>query len=367
VTAADPAPSTGATPGGRPASAADKLGLPPGTLVHLGERHCDAVTLSAFTYGPDRVAERELDGPEDLRPLLGGEGVLWLDVTGVHDVDAVSRVGEVLGLHPLVLADVVNTLQRPKAEVHPDYVFAVVKMVRWGRGGEGLDTEQVSLLLGTNWVVTFQERAGDVFDAVRGRIREGTGRIRSAGPDYLFYALLDLVVDHYFLALEAFSEQTEMLEDELLDTPTQDTLARIHGLRREALGLRRAAWPLRELVQTVLRGESDLVVASTEPYLRDVHDHVVQVVDTVETQRDLLGGFQDLYMSALSNRMNEVMKVLTIIATIFIPLTFVAGIYGMNFANMPELQWRWGYLGVWGVMVAVAGGMLAFFRRKRWL
>ena len=201
---------------------------------------------------------------------------------------------------------------------------------------------------------------------MRARLREGKGRLRTSGPDYLFYALLDLIVDHYFLAVEGLSAQTEVLEDEVLEAPTRDTLAKIHGLRQEALALRRAAWPLRELVQVVLREESEMVNGATQPYLRDLYDHVVQVIDIVETQREILAGYADLYLSSLSNRMNDVMRVLTVIATIFIPLTFVVGIYGMNFEHMPELRWRWGYLAVWGVMGALAGGMVLFFRRKRW-
>ncbi|HSH70841.1 MAG TPA: magnesium/cobalt transporter CorA [Deferrisomatales bacterium] len=353
-------------PAGSAASQADKLGLPPGTLVHVGERHCAEVALTLVAYGPEGVGEIALGGPEDLAGHLGTERLLWLDVIGLHDVETVGEVGEVLGLHPLVMSDMVNTHQRPKAEIHEDYVFAVVKMVRWIGGDQGLDTEQVSLLLGRNWVATFQERPGDVFDAVRARMREGKGRIRKSGSDYLFYALLDVIVDHYFLAVEALSEQTEALEDEVLEAPTRDTLARIHGLRQEALALRRAAWPLRELVQVVLREESELVNASTAPYLRDLYDHVVQVIDIVETQREILAGYTDLYLSSLSNRMNDVMRVLTVIATIFIPLTFVAGIYGMNFEFMPELKWRWGYPLAWGVMAVMAGGMLRFFRRRGW-
>ena len=351
---------------GSAASQADKLGLPPGTLMHVGERHCAEVALAGLVYGPEAVEEVALGGPDDVARHLGADQLLWLDVIGLHDVEAVGALGEVLGLHPLVMADVVNTHHRPKAEIHEGYVFAVVKMVRWLGADEGLDTEQVSLVLGRNWVATFQERPGDVFDAVRARLREGKGRLRTSGPDYLFYALLDLIVDHYFLAVEGLSEQTEVLEDEVLEAPTRDTLAKIHGLRQEALALRRAAWPLRELVQVVLREESEMVNGATQPYLRDLYDHVVQVIDIVETQREILAGYADLYLSSLSNRMNDVMRVLTVIATIFIPLTFVVGIYGMNFEHMPELRWRWGYLAVWGVMGALAGGMVLFFRRKRW-
>ena len=357
-------------PGTRPASSAaspaDKLGLPPDTLVHVGERHCEAVTLEAIAYGPQVVEAAVLPGPEALTPWLGSDRQVWLNVTGVHDVEAVGRVGASLGLHPLVLADVVNTHQRPKAEAHHDYIFAVLKMVRWLGDGEQFDVEQVSLILGKNWVVTFQERPGDVFDTVRARLREGKGRIRTVGVDYLFYALLDVIVDHYFLAIEALSDATESLEEEVLETPTRDTLGRIHSLRQEALALRRAAWPLRELIQTIIREESDLVHDSTRPYLRDIYDHVVQVIDTVETQREILGGYQDLYLSSLSNRMNEVMKVLTVMSTLFIPMTFLAGIYGMNFEYMPELKWQWGYPALWGSMGVIAVGMLTFFRRRGW-
>jgi magnesium transporter len=287
-------------------------------------------------------------------------------VDGVHQTDVLARLGEHFGLHPLTLEDIVSTSQRPKIETFPDYVFIVCRMLRIDPATSRIESEQISLILGRNFVMSFQERAGDVFDPVRERIRLGKGRIRKLGPDYLAYALLDAVVDNYFLVVEKYGEQVEELEGQLLGEPSSDLLRAIHQIKREMILVRRAVWPLREVIGVVLRDESDLIQPGTRLFLRDVHDHTIQVAEVVETFRDVLTGLQDLYLSSLSHRMNEVMKVLTVISTIFVPLTFVAGVWGMNFQHMPELAWRWGYLGAWGVFVAIGGLMVAYFRRKRW-
>ncbi len=344
-----------------------KVGLPPGTLVHIGEAGAGPSTITLIDYGPDRVDERELAGEGEVAPFLDTPTVSWINVCGVHDVDAVARVGSALGLHPLVQEDIVNTRQRPKAEIYDDHLFVVLQMIRYDAGTARLDTEQVSLILGPRYVVTFQERPGDVFETVRQRIRSDKGRIRRQGPDYLAHALMDVVVDHYFLTLESLEDQLEALEEALLDKPGPELLKAIHDLKRVMVALRKGVWPLRELLLTLERSESELIAPSTRPYFRDIYDHSIQVIDTVESFRDVLSGYMDVYLTSVSNRMNEIMKVLTIVATLFIPLTFIVGVYGMNFEHMPELGWRWAYPALWGVMVTLAGGMLLLFRRKHWL
>jgi magnesium transporter len=318
-------------------------------------------------YDAGRMEERRLRSADEIPEYLDTETVSWIDVTGVHDVDLVARVGEILGIHPLVLEDIVNTHQRPKAEVYDRHLFVVLKMIRYDVEESRVDAEQVSLILGSHYVVTFQERPGDVFEPIRERIRTGKGRVRKSGPDYLAYALMDVVVDHYFLTLEALEDQLEDLEEALLDHPGPELLQTIHDLKRVMITLRKGVWPLRELALSLERSESELIAPTTRPYLRDVYDHSIQVIDTVETFRDVLSGYLDIYLTSVSNRMNEIMKVLTIMASIFIPLTFIAGMYGMNFEYMPELRWRWAYPTLWGVMAALGGGMVYLFRRKRWL
>jgi len=288
-------------------------------------------------------------------------------VDGIHQVEVLELLGECFGLHPLVLEDILNTDQRPKMEDFSEYIFVVLKTFSYNDQSDEVEPEQISLILGPSLVLSFQERAGDVFDPIRERIRNGKGRIRRMGADYLAYALLDSIVDHYFIVLEQVGEDVEFLEEELVTNPTPETLQTIHNLKREMIFLRKSVWPLREVIGALERGESSLIKESTGIYLRDVYDHTIQVIDTIETFRDMISGMLDIYLSSVSNRMNEVMKVLTIIATIFIPLTLVAGIYGMNFQYMPELGWRWGYPIVWLVMLVIGAVMLVYFRRKKWL
>jgi magnesium transporter len=281
----------------------------------------------------------------------------------VHRADILEAVGAQADLHPLVIEDIHNTYQRPKVEDYEQYLYIVLKMISWDEAANEIRGEQVSLVLGKNFVLSFKEDPGDIFDPIRTSLREGKGRIRKQGPDYLAYALLDQVVDHYFIVLENLGEKIEDLEEELVTNPDAATLQTIHHLKRELIFLRKSVWPLREAISSLERWESPLLQPDTLVYLRDVYDHNIQVIDTIETFRDML----DIYLSSVSNRMNEVMKVLTIIATIFIPLTFIAGIYGMNFTNMPELGWPMGYFMIWGLMIVIFIGMLIFFKRKGWL
>jgi len=342
------------------------VGLPPGTPVYVGRDRTGPVNVSVLDFDADRVEERKDVPAAECAPMRDSATTTWIDVDGVHDAGAVEELCAQFGIHPLVVEDIVNTGQRPKIEEHEDYLYLVVRMLRRDEAGE-LRSEQVSILLGPHWVISFQEEPGDVFEPVRERIRTGKGRIRKSGPDYLAYALLDAVVDHYFVVFEPYADRVEEVEADLARNPDPAVLDTIHRLKRELIGVRRAVWPLREALSTLARTESPLVRRQTVLFLRDVYDHAVQVIDTVEAFRDTVSGLLDLYLSSVSNRMNEVMKVLTIIATIFIPLTFIAGIYGMNFRFMPELGWRWAYFGVLGVMAAVAIGMVFYFRRKRWL
>ena len=344
-----------------------KVGLPPGALVHIGEKKAEKAKITIIDYDETRFEEKEAKTIEECLPLKDRPTVTWINVDGLHQVEILEKLGDCFRLHPLVLEDILNTGQRPKVEDFDDYIYITLKMFHSEDENDEIAEEQVSLILGPRFVRSFQEREGDVFNAIRERIRSARGRIRKMGADYLAYALLDSVVDNYFIVLEKLGEKIEFLEEELVTNPTTETLQIIHNLKREMVFLRKSVWPLREIISGLERGESTLIQESTGIYLRDVYDHTIQVIDTVETFRDIISGMLDIYLSSVSNRMNEVMKVLTIIATIFIPLTLIAGIYGMNFQYMPELGWRWGYPLVWLAMLVIGAIMLVYFRRKRWL
>jgi magnesium transporter len=347
--------------------ASRKPGLAPGTLVHVGEKKIEKVRIRTIDYDETSLEERELESIDDWSPYVEKPTVTWINIDGLHDVDVIEKIGKNFGLHALVLEDILHTDQRPKLEDFDDYVFIIAKMLSYDEEENQLKAEQFSLILGPNYVITFQERVGDVFEPVRERLRKGKGRIRKRPPDYLAYALIDAVVDHYFFILEKIGERVESLEEDLMTNPTTETLQMIHHLKRELISMRKSVWPLRELIGALERGESRLFEEKTTLFLRDVYDHTIQVIDTVETLRDMVSGMLDVYLSSVSNRMNEVMKVLTIIATIFIPMTFIAGIYGMNFEFMPELKWHYGYHLVWVIIIAIAIIMLFYFRRKKWL
>ena len=327
--------------------------------------------LSVIAYGPDEVIEKTIQSPTELAPLLARYPVVWLDIDGLGDADVIRAVGETFQFHRLVLEDVTDVNKRAKVDRFEKYLYIALVMVTLA--DNALVTEQLSLFLGKNFVVTFQERPGDDFDRVRARIRAGKGLIRTADSGYLAYALLDATIDGYFPVLEHFGERLETLEDTLVASPNSNMLSEIHGMRRELVVLRRAVWPMREALNFLLREGSDAFNAETRPYLNDCYDHVVQLMDLVENHREMASGLMDVYLSSMSNRMNEVMKVLTIMSTIFIPLTFIAGIYGMNFDpasgpwSMPELKSPYGYVICLAVMAAVAVVMIFFFRRKGWI
>ncbi len=344
-----------------------KVAQPPGTLVHVGEKKSETVTLNLIRYNKDILEEKKMEDPCECLSEKDFKGVCWVNVCGIHDIHTIESIGNNFNIHPLVQEDILNTFHRPKFEESEEYLFLVLKMLIYNPGAKDVISEQVSFVLGPNFLVTFQEQEGDVFNPVRERLRKALGRVRKMGPDYLLYALMDAVVDNYFLVLEAIGEDLEILEDQLLGNPTPEVLQSVHKLKREMIFLRKAVWPLREVLNGLQKTVSKLVKNNTKMYIRDIYDHTIQVIETVETYRDMVAGLQDLYLSSVSNKMNEVMKVLTIIATIFIPLTFIAGIYGMNFEFMPELKWKNGYFIVWGIMAVVTLGMVFYFKRKKWL
>ena len=343
-----------------------KAGLPPGSLVHLGERKAKQVVITILDFDENQFEEKQVKAIEESFPFKDKSTVTWINIDGLHDVDIVARLGKHFGLHPLIMEDILNTDHRPKMEDYGGYIFIVLKMLCLDEDTEEVEAEQVSLILGTNFVISFQEHEGDVFDSIRDRIKRHKGRIRKEGADYLAYALLDAIVDNYFVILEHVDERLENTEQELATNPSPATLGYIRHLKKQMIALRRSIWPLRELVSGLQRGESTLIQKSTLVYLRDVYDHTIQIIDTIESARDTISGMVDIYLSGLSNKMNEVMKVLTIFASIFIPLTFVAGVYGMNFEYMPELGWRWSYFSLLGLMALMGIGMVVYFKRKKW-
>jgi magnesium transporter len=342
-----------------------KTGLPPGTLVHIGEQKAGAVDIELFHYAGTRCEERKVLTVEGLEPPAD-ESVLWINVGGVHNVEVLGAFGKQFQLHPLLLEDIANTDQRPKLDDYETHLFLVIKMLTVNERG-GILVEQVSFVLGRNVVLSFQENGTDVFRSVRERLRGGKGRLRDSGPDYLLYALLDAIVDQYFGVLEALGEQIETMQELVTSDPQPETLKEIHALKRQLLFVRRAVWPVREAVHRLTRAEGPFLREPTAIFFRDVYDHVIQIVDTVETLREMVSASLDIYLSSVSNRLNAVMRVLTVITTIFMPLSFIASIYGMNFEHMPELQWQWGYPLILGVMGTVGVTMLVTFRRRKWL
>jgi len=342
-------------------------GLPPGTLVHVGIARDEKVKITIVDYDETHVEEMEVKTVEECLPFMDKPTITWINIDGIHDLEIIEAIGRYFGIHPLVLEDIVNTSQRPKMEDYADYLFVVLKMVYYDEKEDDIKIEQVSLILGRNLVISFQEQKGTVFDPISERIRSNKGRIGKLGADYLAYALIDNIVDNYFMVLDRVNDKIEGIEDDLADDPTPETLQSIHKMRREMIFIRKSIWPLRDVIGGLEKGESNLIQESTRIYLRDVYDHTIQVMDTIETAHDILSEMLDIYLSSLNNRMNEVIKMLTIIATIFIPLTFIAGVYGMNFQNMPELGWRWGYFVILAVMAAIGISMVVYFRRKKWL
>jgi|WetSurMetagenome_2_1015567.scaffolds.fasta_scaffold03592_2 magnesium transporter len=345
-----------------------KIGLPPGSLVHIGDETSQAVNMSIIDYREDYFHEETTGSIEKCVSLKDSGSVIWINIDGIHQPATLEKLGQCYGLHPLVLEDIMATDQRPKLEDFGDYLFIVLKMIRYNGKNGGLSIEQVSLILGRNYLISFQEgREGDVFNPLRERIRTGKGRVRQMGADYLAYGLMDAIIDNYYLAIDRLGEEIEAVEERLVANPVPETLRRIHKMRRDIIFLRKSVWPLREVIGGLERLESPLFAKTTAIYLRDIYDHTIRVIETIETYRDMLAVMLDVYLSSVNNRLNAVMKVLTVIATIFMPLTFIAGVYGMNFKSIPGLEWEWSFAVFCGAMGVITIGMLLLFRRKKWL
>ncbi|OGP68886.1 MAG: magnesium and cobalt transport protein CorA [Deltaproteobacteria bacterium RBG_16_44_11] len=343
-----------------------KTGLPPGSLIHIGNRYAEKSKITLIRYDATFYSEKHLEALAHLNNEENKKGITWINIDGLQDIKLFEDIGELFGLHPLVLEDILNTDQRPKMEDYGDYIYLVLKNFH-GQENGNLLSDQISIILGKDFILSFTEKESDFFEPIKEKISKNKGRIRKEGADYLAHTIIDNIVDNYFIMLEGMEENMEHLEDALLNQTTPATLHAIHNFKRELIFLRKSLWPLREAISSLERLDSPLINKSTGIYFRDIFDHIIAVIDTVETFRDMISGMLDIYLSSISNKLNEVMKVLTIIATIFMPLTFLAGVYGMNFKFMPELEFHWGYYGVLGVMLAVALLMLIYFKKKKWL
>lgn len=343
-------------------------GLSPGTLVYTGNKTEESVRISVIDYTPETIEEKFEMTPEDLIPYMERESITWINIDGIHDLTIIDRIGKIFNLHPLVMEDIVNTNHRAKLDEFNDHLFLVLKMPQADDNDNTFTLEHICLLMGKGFLISFQEKeVNDLFNPIRERLRQSKSRIRQCGTDYLAYGLMDMVVDHYFAVLEQVEEEIEILQEAVLDHPEVSILSKTQAIRHRIILLRRAIWPLREILSSLLRGESAMIDDKYRLYFQDVYDHVIQTLDIIETNRDQVAGIIDIYMSSVSNKMNDVMRVLTIIATLFIPMTFIAGVYGMNFKYMPELEWRYAYPFFWGVVLAVLCIMMIWFKRNKWL
>jgi magnesium transporter len=345
----------------------NRIGLAPGNLPSDSPASDQPVTITVLDYDETHFQEKTVEKISECFPFRHTETVTWINIDGLGNPKLIEDLGKCFTIHPLILEDIFNTSQRPKMEDLEQYIYLNLKILSYTDSADAIRIEHISMVIGHNFLITFQEGLpGDVFDPVRGRIRKD-GRIRKFGPDYLAYALIDSIVDNYFVVMEHLEEQVEDLEEELVANPTPASLQKINRLKKDMIFLRKSVWPLREMINNLERSESKLIQESTRIYLRDVYDHTIQVIDTLETFRDMVSGMIDIYLSGLSYKMNEIMKVLTLIATIFIPLTFVVGLYGMNFRYMPEIEWEYGYYAVLMVLTLMVVGMLSYFRKKKWI
>lgn len=344
-----------------------KCGLAPGTVVHVGEVINEKPVISVVDYSAEHFDDSLTEKIEDYAKFKDSESVTWINIDGLSDTKSIERIGRQFDLHPLVMEDIVNTSQRPKIENFDDHIYIVLKILRIDKKTNSIVNEQVSVIIGNGFVLSFQEQKNDVFDSIRKRLRSEKSRVRKCGADYLGYLLIDAIVDEYFQVIEKIAEVVEALDSEVLENPSPMTPRSIQGLRTELILTRRAVWPLRDSINSLQRIDSELISPQLLPYLHDLYDHTIQVVDATDSLRDLVSSLRDTYLTSIGSKTNEVMKVLTIIATIFIPLTFIAGVYGMNFENIPELKWADGYYYVLGLMGATALGMVAYFKNKGWL
>lgn len=345
-----------------------KIGQPPGSAVFTGTKKLESVKINLISYNEEETEEFEIASLADLSVHLNQKNrILWVDIIGLHDEKLLEEIGAMFDLHRLTLEDILNVEQRPKMEIFDHYLFTELQMVQCEGVESPIDSEQISLILHGNVLISFQEKEGDVFSFVRTRISQGKGTIRKRQADYLLYSLLDSIVDHYFLVLETVSEKIEVIEALAMNEPDSSVLQKLYLERRQILALRRSVYPLREVISSFEKNADQFISKETKPFIRDLYDNTIQVIETMEVFRDMSSGVLDLYMNSLSNRMNSVMKMLTIISTIFIPLSFVAGVYGMNFDNMPELRWQYGYFYVLGGMIIAGLTMVGYFIRKKWI
>ncbi|MCE3258868.1 MAG: magnesium transport protein CorA [Bacteroidetes bacterium] len=341
------------------------IGAPPGTLFYNGEQTGTRIKITLIEFNENEFIEEEFHDLSDCLSHVKPNMIKWINVEGVHNTSLIEKIGKFYSLHPLTMEDIVHVDQRPKFEDYDNYVLTIMKMISYD---SDVHAEQLSLVLLENTVISFQEpTGGDAFDIIRNRLRQSKGRVRKLGADYLFYALMDAVVDCYFNAIERIGDKLEVIEEEIMNEPKKESLVQLYHLKREVIYLRKQVWPLRDMVSNIIRTENTLISVNTQVFLRDLQDHTTRIIDTVETYRDLLSGIMDIHISANANRMNEVMKVLTIMSSIFIPVTFIAGVYGMNFENMPELKTPYGYYITWGVMLSVIFGLILYFKRKKWM
>jgi magnesium transporter len=346
---------------------ARKVGMPPGSLVYTGEKEHQPATITITRYNEQSITESQLEDFTASQIAADPGEVTWINIRGIAKAKDLEKLGACFKIHPLVLEDIIEVGQRPKVEDYDEYLYIVLNSIRPVTEAEELVAEEISLILGPHYLLSFYSGADDLYAPIRERLLQAKGRIRKMGADYLAYSLIDLVVDNYFVELEKFGDQVESLEDEVVASPSPRTLRDVHRFKNDMIMLRKSLWPLREVIARLERRESPLISEALGNYFRDVYDHTIIAIDTVETYRDILSGMLDIYLSSMSNRLNEIMKVLTIIATIFMPLTFITSLYGMNFKNMPELEWHYGYYGVIGVVVIIAVSMLEYFRRKQWI
>jgi len=343
-----------------------KSGMPAGSLVHIGEKKVDKVEIKLIDYGAQEFIEQDIENIEQCFEFKDDQTITWINIDGIHETDILGKLGNCFGFHPLILEDILNTEQRPKVEDFTDYIYIVLKMIDYNNKLNGITLEQVSIIVGKNYLISLQEKPLKIYESIRNRLKNDKSKIRTAGTDYLAYLLIDSIIDNYFDVLEKIGEKIEIVENKLVTNPTQKTLKTIYDLKRDMLFMRKSTWPLREVISKLERGEISLINDSTRIYIRDIYDHIIQVIDTIETFRDMLSGMIDIYLSSISNRLNEVMKILTIISTIFIPTTFIASIYRMNFKFIPEISWKWSYLVVWIIILSIIIYMIIYFKRKKW-
>ena len=344
----------------------NKISTPPGTVSYTGEKSEEPIEIVLVEYNLQEFNKSELTSIEGFIKKRDSKKNNWLIITGIHQEEQIERLGKSLKIHPLVMEDIVNIFERVKVEFFEDSVFAILKEFKIDIE-ESLEENHICLVYFQGLVLTFIDEKTNIFEPIIERIKGKRGRIRNSGADFLFYAIIDTIVDNYFLTLESFSERIEATEEQLVSNPTEELLFNIHKLKSDIIQIRKNITPFREIINSIIRGDSKLIKETNIVYYRDIYDHIIRIIETLESDRDMVSGLLDIYLSSVSNKMNEIMKVLTIIATIFIPLTFIAGVYGMNFQNMPELAWKYGYLGIWIVMICIFIGLIVYFKRKKWL